>query len=44
VNQECLKLRWGQAIDQKFSQCKGRLVRPPHNSNSNRPIIDTFII
>jgi hypothetical protein len=34
-NQKSLELKWGRARDQKWSQCKGRLVRPLHNSNSH---------
>jgi hypothetical protein len=29
MNQELSELKWGRIIDQKWSQCKGRLVRPP---------------
>jgi hypothetical protein len=34
MNQEWLELWWGHTVDQKWSQCKGRLVRSPRNSNS----------
>jgi hypothetical protein len=28
TNQEWFELRWGRTIDQKLSECKGRLVHP----------------
>jgi hypothetical protein len=35
TNQEWLEMRWGRTIDQKWSQCKGRLVHPHRNSDSS---------
>jgi hypothetical protein len=35
MNQEWLDLRWGSAVDQKWSQCRGPLARPPGKSNNS---------
>jgi hypothetical protein len=35
MNQEQSELKWGRTIDQKWSQCKRRLVCLSHNCNSN---------